>query len=81
MKTISDITELEALYGTPAPAAARKVTAGLTPEYRRWMAASRFCLVATVGPEGTDCSPRGDDGPVVRIAEDRTLFLPDWKGN
>ncbi|WP_290691066.1 MULTISPECIES: pyridoxamine 5'-phosphate oxidase family protein [unclassified Haematobacter] len=81
MKTITDITALEALYGMPAPAAARKVTPGLTPEYRRWVEASRFCLVATVGPEGTDCSPRGDDGSVVRIADDWTLFLPDWKGN
>jgi len=38
-------------------------------------------LLTTVGPEGTDGSPRGDDGPVVRVLDDRTLALPDWKGN
>ena len=34
-----------------------------------------------MGPEGTDASPRGDDGAVVHIADDRTLWLPDWRGN
>jgi PPOX class probable FMN-dependent enzyme len=42
---------------------------------------SRFCILTTVGPEGTDGSPRGDDGPVVMVLDDRTLALPDWKGN
>ena len=34
-----------------------------------------------MGPEGVDATPRGDDGPVVRIADPRTLLLPDWRGN
>ena len=38
-------------------------------------------MLSTVGPEGTDCSPRGDDGPVVRIKDETTLLLPDWRGN
>lgn len=81
MRFIDDLSELESLYGSPGPAALRKVAVALTPEYRRWIAAARFGLLTTVGPEGTDCSPRGDDGPVVMIADDRTLLLPDWKGN
>ena len=36
--------------------------------------------LTTVGPEGTDGSPRGDDGPVVPSLDDTTLSLPDWKG-
>lgn len=43
--------------------------------------ASRFCVLSTVGPDGTDGSPRGDDGPVVQPLDDRTLLMPDWKGN
>jgi PPOX class probable FMN-dependent enzyme len=43
--------------------------------------ASRFCILSTVGPEGTDASPRGDDGPVVTEIDTRTLALPDWRGN
>ena len=53
----------------------------LTAEYARWIAHSRFCILSTIGPDGTDGTPRGDDGPVVTIADSRTLLLPDWSGN
>ncbi|MFC7702949.1 pyridoxamine 5'-phosphate oxidase family protein [Plastorhodobacter daqingensis] len=72
---------LEALYGTPSEAALLKVARRLTPAYQAWIEASRFCILSTVGPGGTDASPRGDDGPVVRVMDPGTLALPDWKGN
>ncbi|TCS60008.1 hypothetical protein EDD52_11618 [Primorskyibacter sedentarius] len=72
---------LEALYGEPGSASLRKVAAQLTPLYRNWIMASRFCVLTTVGPEGTDGSPRGDDGPVVSILDQQTLLMPDWRGN
>jgi uncharacterized protein len=78
---ITTLDQLHALYGTPGPAATVKVTDHLTPAYRAWIERSRFCILTTVGPEGTDASPRGDDGPVVAIRDARTLALPDWKGN
>lgn len=78
---VTDVATLETLYGTPGRAALDKVADRLTPLYRRWIMASRFCILATVGPEGTDASPRGDDGPVVAEADARTLLLPDWRGN
>lgn len=81
MTFIEDEAALLALYGTPGPTATRKAAARLTPAYRAWIEASRFLVLATVGPEGTDASPRGDDGPVARVADDRTLLLPDWRGN
>ncbi|KAA9010536.1 pyridoxamine 5'-phosphate oxidase family protein [Histidinibacterium aquaticum] len=78
---IEDVAEIEALYGAPSPRSLEKVVTRITPAYRRWIEASRFCVLSTVGPEGTDASPRGDDGPVVRVADDRTLLIPDWRGN
>ncbi|KEP71246.1 pyridoxamine 5'-phosphate oxidase family protein [Thioclava sp. BHET1] len=81
MTRVETLEALEALYGTPSEAARIKVTPRLTEAYRAWVARSRLCILSTVGPEGTDASPRGDDGPVVRIVDDRTLWLPDWKGN
>lgn len=81
MRRIDSLGTLEALYGTPSRAARDKVADRLTPLYRRWVEASRFCILSTVGPEGTDASPRGDDGQVVRVADARTLMLPDWRGN
>jgi PPOX class probable FMN-dependent enzyme len=81
MKTIDDIEALEALYDAPVPASLTKVTARMTPLYAQWIETSRFVVLSTAGPEGTDGSPRGDNGPVVRIVDDKTLWLPDWRGN
>ncbi|MEL6565982.1 MAG: pyridoxamine 5'-phosphate oxidase family protein, partial [Pseudomonadota bacterium] len=65
MDYIEDIAALEALYGTPGQPSLRKVADHLTPLYRKWIMAARFAVLTTVGPAGTDGSPRGDDGPVV----------------
>ena len=81
MKFIDTIAGLEALYGPASVGSQRKVAQHLTPSYRRWIEASRFCIVSTVGVGGTDGSPRGDDGPVVRVLDPKTLAMPDWRGN
>ena len=81
MEWVEDIKALEALYGTPGAPALRKVATRLTPLYRQWIMASRFCVLSTVGPGGTDGSPRGDDGPVVTELDAQTLAMPDWRGN
>lgn len=81
MKTIKTVEELHALYGAPSDVALKKVTPQLTPLYRRAIEASPFVALATVGPEGLDCSPRGDAGQVVHVEDETTLLLPDWRGN
>lgn len=81
MEFLDSIAALEAHYGTPGEAATVKVARRMTPAYRAWIARSRLCILSTVGPEGTDASPRGDDGPVVRALDPGTLALPDWRGN
>lgn len=53
----------------------------MTPLYRKWIMASRLCVLSTAGPEGTDASPRGDDSPCVLELDPGTLALPDWRGN
>ncbi|MBR0684205.1 pyridoxamine 5'-phosphate oxidase family protein [Roseomonas eburnea] len=78
---IDTIEALEALYGTPNLASTAKVADRVTPQYRALIEASPFCVLATAGPEGLDASPRGDAHGLVRIADDRTLLLPDRRGN
>lgn len=80
--TLTSIDALEALY-QPAPAEASTVKEldHLIPEYRRYIELSPFVSLATVGPEGIDCSPRGDQPGFVRILDDKTLALPDRRGN
>jgi uncharacterized protein len=81
MSVIRSVEELEALYGQPAEPAVVKEVDRITPHYRQLIEASPFFVLATVGPEGLDCSPRGDRPGFVRIADERTLRLPDRRGN
>ncbi|MFN3363273.1 MAG: pyridoxamine 5'-phosphate oxidase family protein [Allorhizobium sp.] len=81
MTVITTIEDLKAIYGEVGDASTAKVTAFLTSAYRTMIERSPFVALATVGPEGLDCSPRGDRGAVVRIEDDRTITLPDWRGN
>lgn len=81
MTIIQSPEELKALYGDVSEASVAKVVSRLTDAYRQMIDSSPFVALATVGPEGLDCSPRGDAGAVVRIEDERTLTLPDWRGN
>lgn len=79
---IDSIEKLEAIYGEVAQTARIKVLDHVSEDYGRFIAASPFVVLATVGPEGVDCSPRGDPKGFVRIGEDRkTLYIPDRRGN
>jgi PPOX class probable FMN-dependent enzyme len=79
--TISSIAELEALYGQPAEASLLKEVDRIVPEYRAFIEAAPFVALATRGPEGLDCSPRGDGPGFMRVENDKTLLLPDRRGN
>ncbi len=81
MTRIESIEELEALYDAVVPGAVDKVQASISPMYEQWINASQFLVLSTVGPMGTDASPRGDVGSVVKVLDAKTLLLPDWRGN
>ncbi len=81
MTIITSVEQLKAIYDGVSEASIAKVTKTLTAEYRQMIEASPFVAFATVGPEGLDCSPRGDLGGAVRIKDEATLLLPDWRGN
>lgn len=81
MPIIATVEELHALYGEASEASLVKEVDRITPDYRRFIEASPFVSLATSGPEGLDCSPRGDKAGFVRIADDRTLLMPDRRGN
>jgi uncharacterized protein len=82
MSEVKTLEQLAALY-QPAPtlAATAKELDHLIPEYRTYIESSPFVALATYGPEGLDCSPRGDEGQCVYILNDKTLALPDRRGN
>jgi PPOX class probable FMN-dependent enzyme len=81
MGVVRTIEDLEAIYGEQVPAATLKEVDHLTPLHRAYVEASPFVVVASSGPEGLDCSPRGDPAGFVRVADERTLLIPDRRGN
>jgi PPOX class probable FMN-dependent enzyme len=81
MTRIATVEQLEAIYGFPNDASTVKVADRVTPPYRILIEKSPFAALATVGPEGIDCSPRGDLPGFVRIDDEKTLMMPDRRGN
>jgi PPOX class probable FMN-dependent enzyme len=78
---VTAMAQLEALYGEKLPASVIKEIDRINDGYRRLIEAAPFVVVATSGPEGLDCSPKGDAPGFVRILDDRTLAIPDRPGN
>jgi uncharacterized protein len=81
MSIVATVEELEAIYGQTNDASTVKVADRVTPLYRILIEKSPFAALATSGPEGLDCSPRGDLPGFVRIHDERTLLMPDRRGN
>lgn len=81
MHRITTLEELDALYGEPVQAAVAKEIDYISDHYRAYIEKAPFVVVATVGPEGLDCSPRGDPPGFVRVQDRKTLLIPDRRGN
>ena len=78
---ITSTAQLEALYGQPVLGSVLKEIPVINAAYRALIEASPFCILATCGPEGLDASPRGDAPGFVRVVDEKTLLLPDRRGN
>jgi uncharacterized protein len=78
---ITTIDALESLYGEVYPPAKAKETDRITSAYRKLIEAAPFFALASSGPGGLDCSPRGDPAGFVRVADEKTLLVPDRRGN
>ena len=73
--------QLAAIFGEVGEASIRKEVSFVHPHYRALIEASPFAVLATVGPDGLDASPRGDAPGFVQVDNDTTLLLPERRGN
>lgn len=78
---ITTVAQLERLYGAVGEASIRKEVSFVHPRYRALIEASPFAILATSGPDGLDASPRGDLPGFVAVEDEKTLLLPDRRGN
>lgn len=81
MARITETTDLDRLYGEVAEPARIKEIDHISDDYRAFIDKSPFVVIATVGPEGLDCSPRGDPAGFCRVPDQRTVLIPDRRGN
>jgi uncharacterized protein len=81
MTDICTEEQLDALYDRPVPTSNLKEVDPITDDCARLIAASPFVVLATAGPEGLDCSPRDDPKGFARVADPKTLMIPDRRGN
>ncbi len=78
---VQSLEELETIYGAPVQASLTKELGYISDHYRQMIEKSPFVVIATVGEGGLDCSPRGDPPGFVRVADEKTLLIPDRRGN
>ena len=78
---IDTLQRLEALLGQPSDASLSKEVPYIHPAYRAMIEAAPFAVLATTGPGGLDASPRGDPPGFVQLLDDKTLLLPERRGN
>ena len=78
---IRDEATLAALYGAPSEGAVMKEVDHVHPHYRAFIEAAPFMAMATSGPGGLDVTPRGDPPGFVEVADEKTLLIPDRRGN
>jgi PPOX class probable FMN-dependent enzyme len=78
---VTDVAALERLYGLPSGASVEKEVGYIHPHYRRMIEVSPFVVLATSGPGGLDTSPRGDPAGFVIVEDEKTLLIPDRRGN
>jgi uncharacterized protein len=78
---ITSVEALEHLYGRPFGPSIAKETDRITAHYRAFIEAAPFFALASAGADGLDCSPRGDAPGFVRVADEKTLLIPDRRGN
>lgn len=78
---VASLAALEALYALPSEVVRNKAGDRMGEATRTFIAASPFCLLSTIGPDGPHATPRGDAPGFVAVLDDRTLALPDRRGN
>lgn len=78
---VTSMEQLQSLYGERMPASVIKEIDHINVHYRALIEAAPFVAIATCGPEGLDCSPKGDPAGFIRILDDKTLAIPDRPGN
>src|SRR4029453_1642404 len=78
---VTTVEALERIYGEPYGPSIAKETDRITAHYRAFIEAAPLFALATWGFGGLCCPPRGDGPGFVRVQDEKTLIVPDRRGN
>ena len=82
MTKIDSIEGLRSAYKAVSPRAVAKQINYIDPHGRKFIEASPFLVMSTFGTDGLcDISPKGDAPGFVEVMDEKTLLLPDRRGN
>ena len=74
--------ELRQLYDLPAERAQKKVLNKLDKHCINFINQSPFAILSTISNKGEmDASPRGGMPGFIKVLDDKTILIPDSKGN
>jgi PPOX class probable FMN-dependent enzyme len=79
---ITTLAQLRAIIDEPSPIVAKKLLSALDPMAIDFIRRAPFLVMATADANGhQDASPKGDGPGFVAVEDERTLLIPDRKGN
>jgi PPOX class probable FMN-dependent enzyme len=78
---IATLAELEGMFDAVKEVSVVKEIEHIDGNYRAMIASSPFFVLATAGATALDCSPRGDHAGFVEVLDEKTLVVPDRRGN
>lgn len=81
MTQITSVEQLREIIPEPSARAAAKLRDRLCGQGIEFIRRSPFLLLGTLGDWGLELSSKGGDPGFVEIVDDRTLLIPERKGN
>lgn len=81
MAQITSIEQLREIIPAPSDKAFAKIRDRLCQQGMAFIRRSPFAMISTIGDRGLEVSQKGGDAGFIEIVDDRTLLIPEYKGN
>nr|WP_320135564.1 MSMEG_1061 family FMN-dependent PPOX-type flavoprotein [uncultured Amphritea sp.] len=82
MEILSTVEEVREIVGEPNPVANKKIYSSLNDRMTNFISLSPIMMLSTVDSDGfPTISPKGDEAGFVKVLDNKTLLIPELRGN
>ena len=82
MEILSTFEEVREIVGEPNPVANKKIYSSLNDRMTNFISLSPIMMLSTVDSDGfPTISPKGDEAGFVKVLDNKTLLIPELRGN